>query len=341
MAGWPFPAATPRRCQAAAPRHPPPPLPGSPSPQASSSSPRGQSVAPSQTLDVLRHRPSSQAKCPGHGGMAVEPATGPEHHQVRRRGGTPKGIPPCQLHWGGGHRGDPSRASHHAGYHWGEGHRGRPRPQLTTAVGAFVGAVVAVGDAVAEVAVGDAVGAVGAGEVSGLAATGTAQLVAAIAAVGFAVAEPAPRRALPAPAGEGVGAARRHWVQRVTVGCPAQRCPSHPHPHQVPSQQRARRSRQTSPVPARGLWGRAAGSRAGSPAAPWHHRPSPAEALAGVVSTAAASAAAHPAGLSSQPSRQSWWPSQTVASPMQEPSGQGSCPGAQVTRSGDTHSPMG
>lgn len=105
----------PRSCQAAAPRHPPPPLPGSPSPQASSSSPWGQSVAPSQTLDVLRHRPLSQAKCPRHGGMAVEPATGPEHHQVRRCGGTPKSIPPCWVSLGRGTLGETLTTAHHSG----------------------------------------------------------------------------------------------------------------------------------------------------------------------------------------------------------------------------------
>lgn len=92
----------------------------------------------------------------------------------------------------------------------GTGTLGDPR-HLTAGVGALVGVVGAVGDAVAEVAVGDAVGAQGAGELPQPAAPVAAQLIAAVQAVGLAVAQPAPRRALPALARELVGTTGGSW----------------------------------------------------------------------------------------------------------------------------------
>lgn len=120
----------------------------------------------------------------------------------------------------------PPRAPHQGGHRCGHG-QDPPQP-LTAEVVALVGAIAAVGDAVAEVPVGDAALAVGAGEGAGSTATGTAQLVAAVAAVGFAVAEPAPRHALPAAAAPRRRAAAGRWVKRgVTTGDPRGRTQPH------------------------------------------------------------------------------------------------------------------
>lgn len=114
----------------------------------------------------------------------------------------------------------------------GSRHRGSQLHWLTAAVLALVRAVAALRDTITEVSIGETVGAVGTGEVSGLAAASTAQLITAIAAVGLAIAEPAPRRTLSAAAREGRGAACRCCGQWVTMGCP---CPWSP-PCAIPVQ---------------------------------------------------------------------------------------------------------
>lgn len=156
-------------------------------------------MTPSQTLVVLRQMLPSQAKSPGHGGTAVEPVPG-----------TSPGRVTCGHH---------PRASHQGRHRCGHG-QDLPQP-LTTEVVALVGTITAVSDAIAEVPVRDAALAAGAGEGASSAAASTAQLVAAVAAVSFAIAEPAPRHTLPAAAAPCRRAAAGCWVTPgVTTGDP-------------------------------------------------------------------------------------------------------------------------